>query len=154
MAPTSGRGRTRRGVPYLIQSLPVGLWQVLGLVVSHGPLTHHLEVEGPLQDPRISALPTHLQDLRRCHWTLGSQEGSQRICLFVCLEAGSHVAQAGLKVIMYLRLALNFWSSCPNLSSIRIKAFAIMPNQLQRNLKWIVPWAGASAESGGILSVC
>ena len=59
VAPSSGRGmRESQGVcrreegggtrkeSYLIQGLPVRLWQVLRLAVSHGPFTHHLGVDG------------------------------------------------------------------------------------------------------------
>lgn len=39
-----GVSETQRRASYLIQGLPVGFWQVLRLVVSHGPLSHHLGV--------------------------------------------------------------------------------------------------------------
>lgn len=61
-----GMGETQGTVSYLIQGLPVSFRQVLRLVVSHGPLTHHLGAEGGTsgsQDPSwsIPEPSTHLQ---------------------------------------------------------------------------------------------
>ena len=66
-----GLSETQRWASYLVQGLPVGFWQVLRLVVSHGPLSHHLGVSRGLQDSRSylgphRAFPTHLQGSGGC----------------------------------------------------------------------------------------
>ena len=47
-APDSGQARVSRAscrLSYLIQGLSVSFRQILGLVVCHGPFTHHLGAE-------------------------------------------------------------------------------------------------------------
>lgn len=48
--------RTHWKLSYLIQGLSVSFRQILGLVVRHGPFTHHLRA-GELQDSRIHPAP-------------------------------------------------------------------------------------------------
>lgn len=80
--PSSRRGMraTRRRGSYLIQGLPVGFWQVLRLAVSHGPFTHHLEVDGEASGSHdlscsTQGVPhTHLQGLRDLSGTPSTTE--------------------------------------------------------------------------------
>lgn len=75
--------KTRWRVSYLVQGLSVRFRQVLGLVVCHGPFTHHLRSRGSFRILQSTLYPVSspvpLQDFggSRClksHWLLGSQE--------------------------------------------------------------------------------
>lgn len=52
--------------------------------------------------------------------------------LFVVLKTGSCVAQSGFKCGMYLRMNLNFWSSCLYFSCTGITGMCAMPDFIQR----------------------